>query len=200
VSALRARCPDCRTLTAVAIGADYQCHSCGREFAAGLVRVPRAWEGADETGDAARAELPWPEAATVDEPSLEAQIEATARLLPGRPLVLGGCGYAHVGAVRELTRRHGPLALVWLDPRPDPPPLRALLQAGDIERGDVVRRLPAASPERLYVAVHGSAGRAGELEPLFTELPRPLGAGFTGLVRSEENAGRIVRLAQALGL
>ena len=43
MSALRAKCPDCRTLTAVAIGDEYQCHSCGREFAAGLVRVPRAW-------------------------------------------------------------------------------------------------------------------------------------------------------------
>ena len=43
VSALRARCPDCRTLTAVAFDDEYQCHSCGREFAAGLVRVPRAW-------------------------------------------------------------------------------------------------------------------------------------------------------------
>ena len=43
MSTLRARCPDCRTLTAVAIGTEYQCHSCGREFAAGLVRVPRSW-------------------------------------------------------------------------------------------------------------------------------------------------------------
>jgi len=43
MSRLRARCPDCRTLTAVALGPEYQCHSCGREFCAGLVRVPRAW-------------------------------------------------------------------------------------------------------------------------------------------------------------
>ena len=47
-SRLRARCPDCRTLTAVAIGPDYQCHVCGREFAAGLVRVPRAWGAGGE--------------------------------------------------------------------------------------------------------------------------------------------------------
>ena len=33
--------PHCRTLTAVAIGPDYQCHACGREFGAGLVRVRR---------------------------------------------------------------------------------------------------------------------------------------------------------------
>ena len=30
MSRLRAKCPDCRTLTAVAIDAEYQCHSCGR--------------------------------------------------------------------------------------------------------------------------------------------------------------------------
>ena len=43
VSHLRAKCPTCRAYTAVAIGPDYECHSCGRTFAAGLVRVPRAW-------------------------------------------------------------------------------------------------------------------------------------------------------------
>ena len=46
--------------------------------------------------------MPWPEAATVAEETLEAQIEATARELPERPLVLGGCCCSHVGAVREL--------------------------------------------------------------------------------------------------
>ena len=39
MSALRARCPACRTLTAVAVGDDYECHSCGATFAAGIVRV-----------------------------------------------------------------------------------------------------------------------------------------------------------------
>src|SRR5207245_6940115 len=83
LSALRAKCPDCRTLTAVAIGPEYQCHSCGREFAAGLIRVPRAWgDGGDAMADAAGMALPWPEAATVSEDTLEAQIEATARELP----------------------------------------------------------------------------------------------------------------------
>ena len=43
MSRLRARCPDCRTFTAVAIGPGYECHACGREFGAGLVRVPQAW-------------------------------------------------------------------------------------------------------------------------------------------------------------
>ena len=49
MSRLRARCPYCRTLTAVAIGPEYQCHSCGREFSAGLVRIPRAWGRGGET-------------------------------------------------------------------------------------------------------------------------------------------------------
>jgi len=68
VSSLRARCPDCRTLTAVAIGPDYQCHSCGREFAAGLVRL----EGG--------LDLPWPD---------------TGGDLPARPLVTGGTRAEH---------------------------------------------------------------------------------------------------------
>ena len=56
VSTLRARCPDCRTLTAVALDDEYQCHSCGREFAAGLVRVPRAWgAGGEAMAEAARS-------------------------------------------------------------------------------------------------------------------------------------------------
>ena len=64
MSTLRARCPDCRTLTAVAIDDEYQCHSCGREYAAGLVRVPRAWGTGGETmADAALLALPYPEAA-----------------------------------------------------------------------------------------------------------------------------------------
>ena len=110
MSALRARCPDCRTLTAVAIGPEYQCHSCGREFAAGLLRVPRAWgDGGEAMAEAAGMALPWPEAGVVEEATLDAQIAATARALPARPLVLGGCCCSHVGAVRELARRHGRL-------------------------------------------------------------------------------------------
>lgn len=151
MSTLRARCPECRTLTAVAIGDDYQCHSCGREFAAGLVRVPRAWgRGGEAMADAASMDVPWPEAATIAEETLEAQIEATARVLPARPLVLGGCCCSHVGAVRELARRHGRLGIVWLDAHGDlntsetspsgnewGMPLRMLIDAGDVAPGDV---------------------------------------------------------------
>ena len=63
MSRLRARCPDCRTLTAVAFGTEYQCHACGREFRAGLVRVPRAWgDGGEAMAEAAQLPLPYPEA------------------------------------------------------------------------------------------------------------------------------------------
>jgi hypothetical protein len=78
VSTLRAKCPDCHTLTAVAIGGDYQCHSCGREFGAGLVLVAGEPE----------LELPWPLAATIDDP---AELPA----LPTRPLVVAGSRAIH---------------------------------------------------------------------------------------------------------
>jgi Arginase family len=180
VSALRAKCPDCRTLTAVAVGAEYQCHSCGREFGAGLVRVPRAW--GDETGQpmaaAASLALPWPEAATVEEPTLDAQIDATGRLLPVRPLVLGGCCCSHVGAVRELARRHGRVGVVWLDahgdlntPESSPSgnawgmPLRMLIDGGDVAPADVIlvgaRNLDP--PEVAFIAATGIRRQLGSL-------------------------------------
>jgi arginase family enzyme len=152
VSSLRARCPDCRTLTAVAIGTEYQCHACGREFAAGLVRVPTAWGKRGETmADAAHLELPWPEAAVVEEATLEDEIATMGRTLPARPFVLGGSCCAHVGAVRELVRRHGRTGVVWLDSHgdlntPDTSPsgnawgmpLRMLIDAGDVAPEDVI--------------------------------------------------------------
>ena len=179
MSALRARCPDCRTLTAVAIGPDYQCHACGREFAAGLIRVPRAWgAGGDAMIEAARMALPWPEAAVIDEDTLDAQIERTARELPARPLVLGGCCCAHVGAVRELARRHGRVAVVWIDAHgdlntPDSSPsgnvwgmpLRMLIDAGDVDPGDVTllgaRSLDPA--EESFIEAAGIRRTLGEL-------------------------------------
>ena len=151
MSALRARCPDCRTLTAVAVGSEYQCHSCGREFAAGLLRVPRAWgAGGAAMAEAALLELPWPEAAVVAEDTLDEQIAATGRELPARPLVLGGCCCSHIGAVRELARRHGRIGVVWIDahgdlntPETSPSgnawgmPLRMLIDGGDVQASDV---------------------------------------------------------------
>src|SRR6266568_3577932 len=90
MSTLRAKCPDCRTFTAVAMGPDYQCHSCGREFGAGLVRVPRAWgKGGEKMAESASLHLEYPEASVIDEESLRDQTLALASDLPERPLVLG---------------------------------------------------------------------------------------------------------------
>ena len=91
MSALRARCPHCRTLTAVAFDDSYECHSCGAAFAAGLVRVPRAWgAGGEPMVEAASTALPYPEALVVDRETLDEQNAALAEGLPKRPLVLGG--------------------------------------------------------------------------------------------------------------
>lgn len=128
MSALRARCPDCRTLTAVALGPGYQCHACGREFGAGLVRVPKAWgrpeepappPGAEPMAEAALVAVPYPETAVIERDTLEGQTAAIASSLPERPLILGGCCCAHVGAVRGLAERTPRLAVVWLDAHGD---------------------------------------------------------------------------------
>ena len=151
MSRLRAKCPDCRTYTAVAVGPEYQCHSCGREFAAGLVRVPRAWgDGGHAMVQAARLPLDYPEAAVVEEDSLAAQNLALAAGLPDRPLVLGGCCCSHVGAVEGLAARHDAISLLWFDAHgdlntPDSSPsgnqwgmpLRMLIDAGTVEPANV---------------------------------------------------------------
>jgi arginase len=172
VSHLRARCPDCRTLTAVALGAgEYECHSCGRAFPAGLVRVPRAWgEGGEEMIEAAFLPLPYPEAAVVDEDTLTEQNLALAASLPERPIVLGGCCCAHVGAVEGLATRFGRLAVTWFDahgdlntPESSPSgnqwgmPLRMLLDSGTVSPEDTVlvgaRSLDP--PEKEFIAATG---------------------------------------------
>ena len=79
VSSLRARCPNCRTFTAVAIGDGYECHSCGSTFAAGLVRVPAAWgSGGEAMAEGARIALPYPEVAVVERDTLDEQTAAVA--------------------------------------------------------------------------------------------------------------------------
>jgi arginase family enzyme len=171
VSTLRARCPDCRTLTAVAIGPEYQCHSCGREFQAGLVRVPRAWgSGGEAMAGAASLDLPYPEAGVVACDTLEEQTTALASALPTRPLVLGGCCCAHVGAIRGLASRTDRLAVVWLDahgdlntPESSPSgnlwgmPLRMAIDAGSVSPGDValVGARCLDPPEVSYLAAVG---------------------------------------------
>jgi arginase family enzyme len=190
LSLLRARCPDCHTLTAVAVGDGYECHACGRTFAAGLVRVPRAWgEGGEPMAEAAGLPLAYPEAAVVAEETLALQTLAVASDLPTRPLVLGGCCCAHVGAVEGLAARHGRLGVLWLDahgdlntPRSSPSgdewgmPLRMLLDRGTVSAADVVlwgaRNLDP--PELEYIAATGIGSDPDEL------LARP-GAVYVAL-------------------
>jgi arginase len=171
MSLLRARCPSCRALTAVAVDDGYECHSCGRSFRAGLVRVPRAWgDGGEAMVEAASLAVDYPEVAVVDEDTLAMQSLALASDLPARPLVLGGCCCSHVGAVEGLHARYGRVAVLWLDshgdlntPETSPSgnewgmPLRMLLDRGTIAAGDVVlwgaRNLDP--PEQEFIATAG---------------------------------------------
>lgn len=198
--------------------------------------------------DAAHMHAPWPEAAVVEEETLEAEIAQVARELPTRPVILGGSCCAHVGAARELARRHGRIGVVWIDshgdlntPESSPSgnawgmPLRMLIDAGDVAPEDVIllgaRNLdpPEAAfiadvglrqelgvlPADVYVALDLDVIRPGdldvfmpepggptfdELERLLATLPTPIGAGFTGGVRSERNELLLPRLGVALGL
>jgi arginase family enzyme len=171
VSRLRAKCPDCRTYTAVAIGPDYECHSCGRVFHSGLVRVPQAWgEGGEAMAESAWLELPFPEAAIVEAETLEEQTLALAADLPERPLVLGGDCCSHIGAVEGLAARQGRLSVIWLDahgdlntPQTSPSgnqwgmPLRMLLDSGAVDPHDVtlVGARNLDPPEEEFIAASG---------------------------------------------
>jgi arginase family enzyme len=151
MSRLRAICPDCRTYTAVALDGEYECHACGRTFAAGLVRVPRAWgRGGEAMAEAATLSVPYPETAVIEEETLAEQSLALARELPVRPIVLGGCCCSHIGAVEALAARHGRIAVVWFDahgdlntPESSPSgnewgmPLRKLIDSGAVAAEDV---------------------------------------------------------------
>ena len=99
--------------------------------------------------EGARIELPYPEAAVVEAGSLEEQTNELARNLPRRPVVVGGCCCAHVGAARGLARRVDRLGVVWFDahgdlntPETSPSgnlwgmPFRMILDAGDVEPRD----------------------------------------------------------------
>jgi arginase len=181
MSLLRGKCPTCHGYTAVAVGEGYECHSCGRTFAAGLVRVPRAWgDGGEAMVESAALPLDYPEVAVVEEDSLQAQTLAVASDLPARPLVLGGCCCSHIGAVEGLAARHGRIGVVWLDahgdlntPESSPSgnewgmPLRMLLDGGAIEPADVAlwgtRNLDPA--EVAFIAAAGIHDQpAGVLE------------------------------------
>jgi arginase len=155
MSRLRAKCPDCKTNTAVAIGPEYECHACGRSFGAGLVRVPRAWGhtldgGVGMVAAATELALPYPDAALVAEDTLADQVLVLASELPERPLVLGGCCCSHIGAVEGLATRYDRLAVVWIDahgdlntPETSPSgdewgmPLRMIVDGGAVDPDDV---------------------------------------------------------------
>jgi len=171
VSRLRAKCPDCKTFTAVALGPDYECHSCGRNFNAGLVRVPQAWgDGGEAMAEAAWLELPYPETSVVEADSLEEQSLALAADLPERPLVLGGCCCSHVGAVEGLAARQGRISLIWFDahgdlntPETSPSgnqwgmPLRMIIDSGAVAADDValVGARNLDPPEEAFIASSG---------------------------------------------
>ena len=120
--------------------------------------------------EAARLPFPYPEAAVVDESSLEEQNLAIAADLPARPIILGGCCCAHVGAVQGLASRQDRMAVVWIDAHGDlntiesspsgnpwATPLRTLIDAGTVNADDVV--LVAARnvdpPEEDFIASSG---------------------------------------------
>ena len=120
--------------------------------------------------EAAAAELSYPEALVVEGASLEEQSTVLAHGLPRRPLVLGGCCCAHVGAIRGLAGRYDRLAVVWLDahgdlntPETSPSgnlwgmPLRMAIDEGSIRASDValVGARDLDPPEAEYVAAQG---------------------------------------------
>jgi arginase len=119
---------------------------------------------------AASIALPYPEAAVIEEGSLQEQIAAQVRNLPALPLVLGGCCCAHVGAISGLAARPGRLAVVWIDahgdlntPETSPSgnewgmPLRMAIDAGAVAPGDVahVGARSLDPPEVAYMAQLG---------------------------------------------
>ena len=171
MSTLRARCPSCRTFTAVAVGDDYECHSCGSTFPAGLVRVPAAWgAGGEGMAEGARIAVPYPEVAVIERETLDEQNEAVAEALAARPIALGGCCCTHVGAATGLARRVGRLGIVWIDahgdlntPETSPSgnlwgmPFRMLLDAGVVRSEDaaLVGARNLDPPEAAFVEKNG---------------------------------------------
>jgi arginase family enzyme len=171
MSRLRAKCPDCKTQTAVALGPEYECHACGRTFAAGMVRVPRAWgDGGGAMAESAWLPPPYPEAAVIEEDSLGEQNLTLAHDLPARPLVLGGDCCSHIGAVEGLSAGHDRIGVVWFDahgdlntPESSPSgnawgmPLRMLIDSGAVAAENValVGARNLDPPEEEFIAASG---------------------------------------------
>jgi arginase len=128
---------------------------------------------------AASLPLPYPETVVVEEDSLSEQSLALATQLPERPLVLGGCCCAHVGAVEGLAARHNRLSLVWFDahgdlntPESSPTgntwgmPLRMLIDSGAVD-ADAVVLVGARSldpPEEAFIRDSALHVGADEIE------------------------------------
>jgi arginase len=131
--------------------------------------------------------LPYPDVAVVEEGTLAEQSLALAASLPERPLVLGGCCCAHVGAIEGLAARVPRLGVVWLDAH------------GDLNT-------PATSPSgnewgmALRMAIDGGAVRAEDvalvgarsLDPgesaFIEEVSLPLGLDGVALALADVDA------------
>jgi arginase len=129
--------------------------------------------------EAAMMDIGLPEAATVAEDTLVAQNARIVEVLPERPLVLGGCCCAQVGGARGVARRHGRVAMVWIDahgdlntPESSPSgnewgmPLRMLLDAGDVAHEDtaLLGARDLDPPERDYIEATGLAVSREQLD------------------------------------
>jgi arginase len=120
--------------------------------------------------EAAWLDLPYPETAVVEAETLEEQTLALAADLPERPLVLGGCCCAHIGAVEGLAARQDRLSVIWFDAHGDlntvesspsrnlwATPLRKLIDSGAIQAADValVGARNLDPPEQEFIRTHG---------------------------------------------
>jgi arginase len=129
---------------------------------------------------AAALPLPYPEVAVVEQSSLAEQTLAVALELPERPLVLGGCCCAHVGAVEALAARHGRISVIWFDAHGDlntvetspsgnewATPLRLLLDSGAVAAEDValVGARNLDRPEVELISERGIGAGLDALEP-----------------------------------
>jgi arginase len=128
-------------------------------------------------------DLPYPETAVVEAETLEEQTLALAADLPDRPVVLGGCCCAHIGAVEGLAARQDRLSVIWFDAHGDlntlessptgnlwATPLRKLIDSGAVDAGNVslVGARNLDPPEEEFIqskGIHtGERGIADALE------------------------------------
>jgi arginase len=120
--------------------------------------------------EAAWLDLAYPETAVVEAETLEEQTLALAADLPERPLILGGCCCAHIGAVEGLSAREARLSVIWFDAHGDlntletspsgnlwATPLRKLIDSGAIQAADValVGARNLDPPEQEFIRTHG---------------------------------------------